>query len=202
MLTCNENHQYFLNDKPIPGYSEIVKDLGIVDLSAVPQGLLEEKAEIGTNIHEMLEMLDLGTLDEWTIPDYLEGHLKAYRAFLSEYKPIVEAVEKMVCAYPIDFPEMPYACRIDRCYLIGEDRYIVDIKSGAKTKAVRLQTAAGICAYNNGEGGQATKRGALYLSSNGTYHFDRHTEESDITVWMGCVMAFWFKYPNYKEAKK
>jgi mRNA-degrading endonuclease HigB of HigAB toxin-antitoxin module len=198
-LICDENHQYFLDNKPIPGFSEIIHDLKIVDLSFVDQYKLTEKAELGTNVHKTLEYYDTGTLDEFSLPTYLEPYLNAYKAFLGDLKPVVETVERKCWGFPMDNEKALFACTLDRVFKIKDCLWVIDVKTGNKYRSTRLQTAANLLAYNNivEDKDKAIKRGALYLSEDGTYTLNEHKDDKDLMTWLGCVEAFWFKHPRY-----
>lgn len=202
MLTFKpEGHKYFFDKKPIPGFSEIVADLGIVDLSHVDPAILASASERGNRVHDLLEIYDWGELERSDVPEDISGYFMAYLKFMEEYKPKVEAIEKMCWGHPVDNSKALYACRLDRVYFIEGEFWVVDIKSGTKQRSVRLQTASNLCAYNNTIAGidkNCVRRGALYLSDDGTYLLDRHNDDSDITTWMGCVEAFWFKHPKFR----
>lgn len=72
-------HRYFWNGVQVPGISEILKGVGLID----DRFYNDEAALQGTYIHKATALWDRGTLDEDTldpaIKPYLEGW-KAYRA--------------------------------------------------------------------------------------------------------------------------
>ena len=71
-----ETHSYWLDDEQIPSLSEIIRPLD--NYSAVPPGILANKAEFGTNVHETIRLHLDGTLDYDNLSD---GNIRAINLF-------------------------------------------------------------------------------------------------------------------------
>lgn len=193
MLTSfnKEQHKYSVGDTPIPGVSEIMKELGLCDLSGVPVELLNYKRELGETVHEALDLLDKGLLDEESIEGSpILPYVNAYKTFLFEYSPLVEWSEI------IFHSERGYAGTADRGLTMNGNTWLLDIKTGCKHRNQRLQTAA----YNLHFGYE--RRGCLYLKEDGTFELDEHEDREDYDIWIFLVRAFHWKKPRYSKGRK
>ena len=56
-------HQYYLNDKKIPGCTSIIQGCGISDLSGIPRFILDKKSALGNAVHEYTHWWDENDLD-------------------------------------------------------------------------------------------------------------------------------------------
>ena len=117
-LEYNEaDHTYWLDGRQLPSVTQILHRQGISpDLGSVPEGLLREKAEHGTYVHEeiqnFIERGEMGISDE-------------FQDFLKLVYPLAET---WLCEVMVNTDD--YAGRLD---LLGirDDRYIlVDTKTG------------------------------------------------------------------------
>jgi hypothetical protein len=76
-IVLTEDHKYFVDDKPCPGFSEILKDMDIAQFWNRDPWYLER----GGIIHAETEKIDAGTLIWSTVDPRLEGYLEAYEQF-------------------------------------------------------------------------------------------------------------------------
>ena len=120
-----ENHAYTLDGRPVPSVTEIVGLITSRKYADTNAALLQQAQRHGTAVHELCEMLDCGVEpEELDIEPELVGYVNAYLAFLRDYRPEWEYIEKPV--YCLD-----YAGRIDRVGTIDGQTAIVDIKTTA-----------------------------------------------------------------------
>lgn len=120
-----ETHSYTLGGKPVPSVTEIVGLLTARKYADTNAALLQQAQRRGTVVHELCEMLDCGVEpEELDIEPELVGFVNAYLAFLRDYRPEWEWIEKPVWT-------LDYAGRIDRVGVIDGETAIVDIKTTA-----------------------------------------------------------------------
>lgn len=185
-----ETHTYYLNDQRIPGVSEIIKDLGISSLYGIDTDFIAYKKEIGTQVHKACDFIDLGIIQEESIPKDASPYVVAYREFLKEKSPIIESIET-----PLHFDDL-YAGTRDRKVVINQETWTIDIKTGYAYRWHRLQTAAYWLADNT------DKRGCLYLGTDGSFELKEHCDIGDVEIWKKCVDLFHWKKPRYRNGKK
>lgn len=120
-----ENHAYTLDGRPVPSVTEIVGLITARKYADTNAAMMAQAQRRGTEVHELCEMLDCGVEpEELDIAPELVGYINAYLAFLRDYRPEWEYIEKPV--YCLD-----YAGRIDRVGTIDGQAAIVDIKTTA-----------------------------------------------------------------------
>lgn len=186
----NDTHTYYLNDKRIPGVSEIIKDLGISSLYGIDTDFIAYKKEVGTQVHKACDLIDLGIVDDENLPDDVIPYVAAYRDFIKDKSPIIESIEAK-----IHLDDM-YAGTRDRMVILDGKTWTIDIKTGYPYRWHRLQTAA----YWLAE--KTDKRGSLYLGSDGSYELKEHDDSNDVEIWKRCVDLFHWKKPRYRNGKK
>ncbi len=75
-------HRYMRNGVIVPGVTEILQSVGIIDTT----WFTEESAWRGSVIHKCCELDDLGDLDEASVVEEAKGYLEAWRLFKREMK--------------------------------------------------------------------------------------------------------------------
>lgn len=134
MLEYNdERHEYRLDGVIIPSVTQVLSAAGLIDFDYVSREALEIATERGNIVHRIIELYELGTLDESSIDPalrgYFDGYLSVKAAGLLPARP--DAIEEMVHS-----PLHRYAGRLDQRF--GAD-WINDIKTGSQYKAHGLQ---------------------------------------------------------------
>jgi len=196
-------HKYYLDGYAVPGVSEVIDVSGLDEFSRIPEDLLAYKSELGTNIHEMLELYDKGSLDEKSLNATLQPFLVGYKRFLQDYKPTIKAIEQMFIGNNYDYPDEVYIGRVDRIFGIGEDNWIIDIKTGGKYKYQKLQTAGYLNAYRTmtDVNDLTNIRGCLYLNKEGEYDLKFHEDDVDMHRFFSCLGIFYYRYPKYRKTE-
>ncbi len=182
-------HEYFLDGKRMPSWSEIGTHEGLIDYESVPQGNRQRGMGRGQDVHEMLHFFDEDDLDERSVSEDLRGFFDAYRLFKSdtEFKP--DLIEKGVFNIPFW-----YAGTLDRRgrgKFFGERRRaILDLKTGKIERWTGIQLSAYSLALNDPE---PLDRYGVQLSANGKYKLVPFFDPQDVQVWKSAVTLFHFK---------
>lgn len=122
-ITFDEaSHAYTVNGKRVPSVTEITSVL-TAGKYAESTPALQQAQRRGTEVHELCEAIDCGIdPEELEIAPELVGYVNAYLAFLRDYRPEWDYIEKVV--YCSD-----YAGRADRIGRIDGKTAILDIKT-------------------------------------------------------------------------
>ena len=161
-----EDHSYWLDDIRVPGVSEIIEGVGLMDANA-KQFYTQYHSDRGTAVHAATVMIDNGTLDESSIDPEIVGYLEAYKKFLVEYEPMWLKSE-----YLVFDKKLFYAGRLDRYGYLCAMQGVVDIKTGQKTKWHAIQLALYALAMGNYFAPDALVFG-LYLHKDGSFKASR-----------------------------
>lgn len=159
-----ERHEYQLDGRLVPGVTRVLDEL--VDFRFVKREDLERARILGRAVHLACQYEDEGRLDESTVSTIVKPYLEGYRRFLVEVKPQWRGIEEKVC-----HELHRYAGTLDRRGFVFKKRCTLDIKSGAKSPTVGLQTAAYQEAHDSIYGAEedTPARFALYLREDATY---------------------------------
>lgn len=122
LLFLEQNHTYLLEGEQLPCVSDLCRFLHREFYQDAPAWQLEAAAERGTAVHEAAEALD--KRGAASIPDEYLPYLRAYRAFLRDYRPSWDLIEQ-----PLYHPEHRYAGTIDRYGSLSGEAALVDIKT-------------------------------------------------------------------------
>lgn len=157
-------HEYTLGGEKLPGVTAVLDQM--VDFRFVKEADLERARQLGTAVHVACQLHDERRLDEATVHPVVAPYLAAYRRFIAEAKPEWHGIEELV------YHEVHrYAGTLDRRGSLFGSKAVLDIKSGAPTATVGLQTAAYLEALYSRIAATADgcKRYALYLRDDETY---------------------------------
>jgi hypothetical protein len=113
------------------GITRALAVAGVTDFSFVD----DESRWKGSEIHRLIELSAKGTLDRRSVPDELSGHLRGFERFMRETGFIPLHIEKEVKCKTLGIRG-----RLDFAGLLRGKKTIVDVKSGAISPAVALQT--------------------------------------------------------------
>ncbi len=135
-----ETHSYFLENQRIPSVTQVLGSVGISDFGNASPEVLERAAAFGTEAHLLTEKYDKDILikgEEMSggLFDYLVAWIDFRKDFGVEF--IEGGIEKRF------FCEgFRYAGTIDRIGKVNGKMTLIDIKTGAATRAHAIQIAA------------------------------------------------------------
>lgn len=179
-------HTYTWAGQIVPSVTQLLRP--VADYSAVDPEVLAAASHRGTRVHAGCEYIDQGgslvALDEDIRP-----FLEAYTKWKADAQPVILLSEQQV------YNGMHrYAGTLDRLVAIGDDEWLLDIKTGNKViGAVGPQTAAYEAALNYGK---PLRRGFLQLKGDGTYRLRELTSPRDWPVFLSCLLINRFKQEN------
>lgn len=186
------DHVYRLDGSPIPGFSEILKDVGIVDLSGIPHDILEKARQRGTFVHQATQYLEEGTLDWDTITHSdIRNRILAWARFIEQ-----EGFKSVLMEKPIYHRVFRYGVTPDRLGLIdGGTAAVVEIKNTANQASYwKYQTAAQVHAlWSHGAidcAPEKVLRFAVNLKGDGTYHVQHHHDDSDFKCFLAALTVY------------
>lgn len=161
-----DKHEYWLGDKRLPSVSEIIAPA--VDLSAIPEAVLERKSKIGRATHLACQYIDQDG-DVANVHPSIEGYVDAWRLFKSQVETDFVAIET-----PLHNGQ--FAGTPDRiCNKLG----VVDIKTVASVyPSTALQTAG----YAILSDRISSSRIAVQLKPNGKYVMHAYKDHADLTT--------------------
>lgn len=159
-------HTYRLDGQVIPGVTSVLKGVGIIDYSFIPQDVLQEASRRGTAVHVALQHYDEGTFDRGSFnPEWL-GYIDAYERFLEQSRFQPAQIEQKIY-----HPLHRYAGTLDRTGLLDDDLVILDFKTGLVLPGHALQLAGYL---NCLPGPRRFRRMALQLCANATYRIHEY----------------------------
>lgn len=176
----NATHTYYLDGVIVPSVTQILYRAGLINFSYVDTETLRQKADIGTKVHTACQMWDDDELDEETLHPVLAGYLDSWKKFREMTGFIPDVHEKMVISRRYKF-----GGTMDVVGMIGKDRTLVDIKTGCKTKAHPIQTAAYQLLFEDCLGTRINKRMSVYLSAKGLPNICPHEDKRDKYIFLG-----------------
>ena len=118
----DQGHIYSLDGEQLPCVSDLCRFLHREIYKDAPQWSMEQAAIRGTAVHTAAQSLDETGRAE--IPEEYLPYLMAYKAFLQDYSPAWDMIEK-----PFYHPVHLYAGTIDRYGAIRGEAALVDVKT-------------------------------------------------------------------------
>ena len=158
MTYDDKTHTYTLGGRNLTSVTTLLQESGIIN----NKFYTEEGAANGSRRHKLTELYDQQNLNWGTIGEADLAYLEGWMKFREERKVEIQGIE--IGAY---HPLLGYAGRTDRLALIDGEPYIIDIKSGAFSKASELQMIlyGMMFTYN----GQRPNLMLVHLNNKGTY---------------------------------
>ena len=188
LIFDEEKHVYSLEGRYLPGVSSILKKAGLVDLSGIPEEVLERARNFGIAVHKACELEDLGTLDIASLSEYVVPSLEAWRKFKVDAKVEVEEIEM-----PVYSQRWWYAGKLDRVIVMDGKRLLVDIKSSSSVyPSMKIQLAGYKIAFEELSGAKIRGRLIVQLLPNGEYKLHPCNDESDEQVFLAAVQIYKF----------
>lgn len=188
--------QYTLHGEFVPRVSNIMKEAGLVSYGNIPEEILRNACEFGTNVHYTLDLYDQGQTTpeelmstEGTKP--LASYLQQYIQFKKDTGFEVERIEKRVYS-----ESLWYAGTIDRIGKFKNNSHdiILDFKTTAQPmKSHPIQLSAYQYALTELEPDRDCERYILYLQPD-KYRLHKCERESDFNIFVSALNIF-----NYKR---
>ena len=169
-------HKYKINGKYLPSVTQVIGDV----LKGEREVEQTEAMYKGQVIHKTLELLDNDELGEYD--QRLQGYIDSWIKFKQETKAVIISNEFKT------YSEFGFAGTIDRVLTIGNDRYVIDIKTGKSYKEYPLQTMAYKIMLND----ESIKRACVYINETG-YEIEEHTNEQDKDIFLSLLMVWRWK---------
>jgi len=171
-ITMSSDHIYRVDGRIV---ESVTQAIGRSGLDPNKNFYNQAACDRGNAIHEMLEHLDLGTLNVALVPKDFQPYLKAYLLFNKFSRPVwnIDGVEQSFYNEEFDF------CGTrDRAGTIlwkgKRVKCVLDLKSGVKAPWHKIQLAGyGLDHRYDWE------RFCLYVKKNGTYELEHYSDDSD-----------------------
>lgn len=171
----------------LPRVTEILAAVGLgPDLSMVPPDILLAAQKRGTAVHEAIEALAYGYLDEAAVDPEIAPYLDAYRRFVRE-----SGHEALASEVEVIHPAWQYVGHLDRIgWLLGR-RVVLDFKTGTAMDGVEYQLAAYCAAWDAQHPTEPVAgAAAVQLRDDGTYRFHEVAIPAALPVWYAAITVF------------
>lgn len=156
-LILDDAHRYFLDGVRVPGVTEILDGIGLIDT----RWFTEESRRRGSAVHAAIHYHLQKDLLWSSVDERIKGYVEAAILFLEEsHFDGVEIEQRVVhTGYPM------FAGTADVFGVFSSKETLADWKSGAISDVHGLQTAL----YDIAKGGKRRRRIGVQLRDNGTY---------------------------------
>jgi hypothetical protein len=181
-------HTYRLDGELVPSVTTVLKSVGLVEYSHIPQDVLQAAAHRGTAVHYALELFDRGELEYESLDPSIEFYVKAYGRFCAESGFVPGHIEHRVF-----HPLHRYAGMLDRTGVLDGALTVLDFKTGLVLPGHAVQLAAyANCLVMP----RRFRRIALQLCGDGTYRVHEYplgTMSRDIDLFLAALACHNFK---------
>lgn len=175
-------HIYQYRGRRVPSVTQVLKDMGLVDYSKIPQDVLQLACARGTAVHIATQLWDENDLEESSIADELRPYLTAWMRFRNETGFLCELNE----ARGYD-PSLVVAGTLDRSGLLCKSAVILDIKTGILLPGHALQLTAYAQFF---AAPRKYRRYVVQLKDDATYkltEFPIETYARDLMTWQAAA---------------
>ena len=177
-------HEYRLGGRLLPSVGQVLKGMGLIHEGS------EEAMRRGKAIHTAIALLARGRLDWSTVSDAILPYLTAYETFAGHAKFRPSRIEEPMYHMVYDFAGTP-----DLIGMVGDELWIVEVKSGQKEAWHELQTGAYLLLVESGRK-EFIKRVGLYLDKFGNYSLWPHTNYYDGQTFLAFLTAWRWTHGN------
>lgn len=174
-----------------PSVTQILRAMKLIDYSHVDVEVLQRKAAIGLEVHDLTATFDRdGDIDPTWLTADTEGYVRAWQRFRAESGWEIVEVEHQKLA---TLDGARFGMTLDRICQSGKETHLVEIKC---TAAAHPSWGIQLAAYEMGYLGRSRcghmRRSAVQLKPNGDYRIhgfddaadgDRFLEARNLTVW-------------------
>lgn len=158
-----KDHTYLVDGKQLPSVTQILDLLTYEDFAKIDRSTLEYASRRGTAIHEATEAYDIG--GEVEVDAETEPYVRAYIDFCRDYKPNYYEVEERIAN-----PSLGFAGCVDRAGIIGEQPFVMDIKTvSSPNRLTYIKVALQTYLYSTCLDYSDPVLLALFLKKDGTY---------------------------------
>lgn len=186
-----DTHHYYLDNALIPSVTQIMADTGIVD----SRWFRDTDRTRGALVHDGTLAIDADDWDEEATQQALPEiypYLKQYQRVLQELKPAPLLSEEPLFSVKWRFGGTP-----DRVWKVGEETWLVDIKTGSANAAeIQLALYDILVQESRPAIGKISKRVILNLTNNGKYKITTIPPgqySSDERVGLSAVTVWWWR---------
>ncbi len=168
----HDEHIYYVNGRPVPNVTSMLKTVGKVNADHYTEAARER----GRAVHSLTADVDLKAVDPTKLVSKYRGYVLAHVAAMAALKPVHLAIEE-----PIVHPQFRFGTRPDRVAKVFGVLSVLDEKTGGKEKWHAIQTALqaiGI-GWKYGVMPEAIQRFTLYLDDNGRFKNELHPKRRD-----------------------
>ena len=185
------NHIYKLDGVIIPGYSQIAKDLGLIDYSKVPLRNLEWKANVGKAVHTAIFWDNTNELNMDSLDEVVSSYFKSWLIFKELYQPkiLTEYSEKPICSVKWHYGVTP-----DIVVEVKGGLTIVEVKTVSSMNPITaIQTEAQKVAIEENYKLKIKQRWGLQLIPDTMPKLEPYTKLSDHSEWLSAVNVWHLK---------
>lgn len=172
----DESHVYELDGEEIPSVSELSRFASREIYGEIAQYTLDNAAERGTKVHKACENLD--RYGDCEVDESIAPYVKAYLAFLNDYKPEWECIEKALAS-----EEKRFAGTLDRVGKLNNGKTaIVDLKTSYAVQKVlaNIQLNGYEHLYHTNFGKRVDELYILHLKNDGTYKLIEFPHDTEL----------------------
>ena len=182
----NQKHTYTIGGRDYPRVTEILHAAGLYEwLDKIPADKLEFAKERGTAVHIACQLFDEGRLGE--LDDRIKPYLEGWKKLRADMKWGKEVILNETTVYSNLWG---VAGTLDRLF---KGNILVDIKSGAVSNVVGLQTAAYAKLLLDCMGIKVKQRFSVQLCDDGTYKLTEFNKLSDWQNFLAALKIYQFK---------
>lgn len=168
-------HAYYLDGVEIPHVTGILHTAGLTR----EYGGFHEAQWRGLHVHNACELYDLNDLDWNSVyPEWL-GYVKAWARFRDD-----TGFQPTLIEFQAHHPAFRYAGTLDRRGILDGRPVQLDLKTGTEEDWHRYQTAGYKLLRDDFKD---DRRGAIYLSVDGTYRLVWHDDDADFRVFLAAL---------------
>lgn len=191
-----ERHEYNLDGIIIPGYSQVVKDLGLVDYSKCNQTDLDYKQQVGTAVHKAIFLYNTGELDMESLAEPVTGYFDSWIMFMDMYKPklLTEFSESPICSFKWRYGVTPDIVLENKTGLI-----VLELKCVSQIQpTTALQTSAQKLAIEETYNLKIKQRWALKLIPGCIPKMSVYESIADSGAWLSALNLWRWRKDNLK----
>lgn len=191
-------HSYFLDGKPIPSVTEILREAGMYQNVKKSDTWDEYYLKRGEYVHLACRFVLEEKLDEDQLHEDLKPYVAAFREFVRDTGFLAHIIEQ-----PMRHTEYRFGGTPDLAgqFKSKDSPYcVIDIKSGSPNRAHQIQTAAYAILLRHNYKWHGMNRYALYLGP-GKYKLVAHTG-ADEKVFMAALTLYHWLHDGRPELVK